>query len=388
MGKDSLRLLHFADPHLGYRRFHRLTKQGFNQREVDVSMAFKECVDRSLSLKPDLVLCAGDLFHTVRPSNAIITFAFRELSRLASHLAVPIVLIAGNHDTPRRSDSGSLLRLLGEIPGVHISDQGIERFDFPVLDCSVTCLPHAALADPTIPQLRADERRRFNILVAHGQFDNRLVSDFGGVDIPYAKLAPHEWDYAALGHVHSRLDVGVNAAYAGSLEHTATDIWRGAKEPKGFLMVELPKRTRVFHALTSPREVLILEPIDAMHLTAPEVTERMISRFETIAGGIDGKIVRLELLNLPREMLRALDHKAIRSFRNRALNLSIDVRPPRRESDGSATRPGVRRSLSEEIRHFSEVWPQKSARTPAIIEMVGQLLVKVEEQHEARSAHS
>lgn len=388
MTAHALRVVHFADPHLGYRRFHRLNKFGYNQREVDVSLAFKECIDRTIALKPQIVLCAGDLFHSVRPSNAVITFAFRELSRLSVRLGVPIVLIAGNHDTPRRSDSGSLLRLFCEIPHVFVSDAGLDRFDFPELDLSVTCLPHAALVDPKLESLRADERRRFNILLAHGQFDARLVSDFGGVDIPYTKLAPHEWDYAALGHVHSRLDVGTNGAYAGSLEHTATDIWRGAREPKGFLSVELPKGTRTFHSLTTPREIVVLDAIDARHLTAPEVSERICATLDRVPGGIDGKMVRLEINNLPREVMRAVDHKAIRAYGTKALNLSLEVRPPSRGDGEGVHTPKMKRSLGEELRVFADQWPQKSARTPHIVQTVNRFLVQVEDQNETRIAHT
>ncbi len=388
MANRELRMVHFADPHLGYRRFHRLNKFGFNQREVDVNQAFKECIDRSIALKPDIVLCAGDLFHTVRPSNAVITFAFRELTRLSQRLKVPIVLIAGNHDTPRRSDSGSLLRLFCEIPQVYVADAELERFDFPELELSVTCLPHAALLDPKLESLRADERRRFNVLVAHGQFDARLVSDFGGVDIPYTKLFPHEWDYAALGHVHSRLDVGTNGAYAGSLEHTATDIWRGAREPKGFLLVELPKGTRTFHSLTSPREVVVLDAIDARHLSAPEVTTRICAALESVPGGIEGKMVRLEINNLPREVMRAVDHKAIRSYRTKALNLSLEIRPPQRGEGERQHSARSKRSLGEELRLFAEHWPQKSARTPSIVQTVDRFLTQVEEQNETRLSHT
>ncbi|MFO7611293.1 MAG: excinuclease ABC subunit UvrA, partial [Clostridia bacterium] len=34
----------------------------------------------------------------------------------------PVVMIAGNHDSPRSADTGSILRLLGEIPDVHVVD--------------------------------------------------------------------------------------------------------------------------------------------------------------------------------------------------------------------------------------------------------------------------
>jgi len=391
LSAPPLRVVHLADVHLGYRRFNRLTPQGFNQREADVSLAFREAIDRAVKLKPQLTIIAGDLFHTVRPSNAIITFAFRELRRLSEGTGAPIILIAGNHDTPRRSDSGSLLRLFGEIPGMRVADSGMERFDFPELSTSVLCLPHAVLSQPEIfePQLgliRADDRRRYNFLVAHAQVDPRLVSDFGGVDLELSKLVPHEWEYIALGHVHSRLDVGHNAAYSGSLEHTSANMWNGAKENKGFLTIDFPSGSRVFHALTSPREIAMLPPIDGLYLSAAELMERIILSLDDLPGGIEGKMVRLELANVTREQFRALDHRTLRGYRSRALNLTLDVRPPQARNRDEAPRRAARRPLREELVAFAEQLPGAAAKAPRLVSTVERFLKQLEEQDETRSA--
>ncbi|MCU0621560.1 MAG: metallophosphoesterase [Gemmatimonadales bacterium] len=101
-----MKLAHLADPHLGIRQYHRLTPAGINQREADVANAFRAAIDDVIAVRPDAVVVAGDLFHAVRPSNAAIVFAFRQFQRLREALpAAPVVLIAGNHDTPRRSTS-------------------------------------------------------------------------------------------------------------------------------------------------------------------------------------------------------------------------------------------------------------------------------------------
>lgn len=57
--------------------------RGINQREADVNVAFQEAITRIISLKPDVTIIAGDLFHAVRPSNTVVTFCFRQLRRLA-----------------------------------------------------------------------------------------------------------------------------------------------------------------------------------------------------------------------------------------------------------------------------------------------------------------
>ena len=111
-----MKLAHIADSHLGIRQYHRQTPTGINQREADVANAFRGVIDDVIAQRPDVVIIAGDLFHSVRPTNAAIVFAFRQFQRLREALpGVPVVIIAGNHDTPRSSETGSILRLFEEL---------------------------------------------------------------------------------------------------------------------------------------------------------------------------------------------------------------------------------------------------------------------------------
>src|SRR5688572_20818190 len=131
-------LAHLADLHLGYRAYHRLVQGGINARERDVALAFRKALDQVIALQPDCVLVAGDVFHTVRPSNAAIADAFRQFSRLKAGLPnAPVIIIAGNHDSPRSVETGSILRLFAEIPGVHVIDQDTRTFFFEPLDLAV-----------------------------------------------------------------------------------------------------------------------------------------------------------------------------------------------------------------------------------------------------------
>ena len=115
-----MKIAHLADLHLGFRQYHRQTSTGLNQREADVANVFRGAVDGVIAARPDLVLVAGDLFHAVRPSNPAILFAFRQFQRLRVALPdAPVVLIAGNHDTPRSVETGSNLRLFRP-PGVDL----------------------------------------------------------------------------------------------------------------------------------------------------------------------------------------------------------------------------------------------------------------------------
>jgi len=77
-----VKLAHLADLHLGFRQYSRQTAQGINQREADVARACRRALDDVVAQEPDLVVIAGDLFHSVRPTNTAILDAFRRFQDL------------------------------------------------------------------------------------------------------------------------------------------------------------------------------------------------------------------------------------------------------------------------------------------------------------------
>src|SRR5215217_6528236 len=156
----DMKLAHIADPHLGIRQYHRLNADGINQREADVAQAFRLAVDGVIAARPDAVVVAGDLFHSVRPTNAAIVFAFRQFQRLREALPeAPIVLIAGNHDTPRSTETGSILRLFEEL-GIDVAADEPRRLVYPALDLAVMAVPHSALIGAARPSLRPEGEER------------------------------------------------------------------------------------------------------------------------------------------------------------------------------------------------------------------------------------
>lgn len=135
-----MKVAHLADLHLGYRHLERQTSRGGNQREADVAEAFRRAVDDMLEQRPDLILMAGDVFHSVRPTNPAILFFFQQLQRLRVALPdTPVVVVAGNHDTPRSSETGTILKLY-EALGVEVVADRPRRLSFPKLDCAVVAV--------------------------------------------------------------------------------------------------------------------------------------------------------------------------------------------------------------------------------------------------------
>lgn len=383
LAQPPLRICHLADIHLGYRRYNKLSKNGINQRELDVNVAFQEAITRIISLKPDVTIIAGDLFHSVRPSNTVVTFCFRQLRRLAKETAAPVVIVGGNHETPKRADTGSVLQLFSEIENVFVADASQETFTFKDKSLAITCLPHAAILNREMKALRADDRFKHNVLVVHAQVNEKWVSDFGGAELELKALSPHEWDYIALGHVHIQRTVGLNAAYSGSIEHTSANIWGEALELKGFLEVSLPAAKRTFHPLTSPRELVLLPTIDATDMEPQVLTQQIVERGESVAGGLDGKIVRLSIHNVSRETYRNLDHRELRALRAKALNLTLDITFSTVRPDVEKLAQPGRGVLKEQLLEFSKSWEIPGVTQDEVSQVLSGYLARVEAKHEA-----
>jgi DNA repair exonuclease SbcCD nuclease subunit len=361
--QKHLTLAHLADLHLGFRQFDRQTARGGNQREVDVAEAFRRAIDDILQQRPDLILIAGDVFHSVRPTNGAILFLFKQLQRV--RVALPeagILLIAGNHDTPRSSETGTILRLY-EALGVTVVHDEARRVAFRQCGASVLAVPHQALVSPERPALRPDETAQFNILVTHGNWpglgEQRGTMEYGGALLTREDLAPAKWDYVALGHYHVAHMLEPNVRYAGSLDYIPPNPWGQLQDEedrmlpgKGYWLVELPGARATFRPVDSPRRFISLQPIRGADLTAKELDAKIAAAVEAARPPIDDQVVRLVLYDVSRATARDLDHAAIRGYKARALNFLLDIRRPEERRVVGASTPGRRQTLPELVREF------------------------------------
>lgn len=366
-----MKLAHLADLHLGFRQFDRQTSKGTNQREADVAEVFRRAVDDLLEQRPDLVVIAGDLFHSVRPTNAAILFCFQQLQRIRQGLPkTPVVIVAGEHDTPRSTETGTILRLY-EALGVSLAVDVPRRFVFPELDCAVLAVPHQALSQAERPALRPEPGGpTLNVLVTHGEHgglgEERGTIEYGGASLSREALAPEKWDYIALGHYHTAQAIATNAWYAGSLEYLPPNPWgqlqdelardqkkKKGERGKGYLLVELPGARVTFRPIAPSRRHLDLEPIRAAGLNAKELDAQIAARLNGVKPSIDDQIVRLLVWDVERTVARDLDHTAIREYKARALNFHLDLRRPELARVPGISGPGARRqTLPETLKEF------------------------------------
>lgn len=353
-----MRLVHLADTHLGFRQFARCAPNGVNQREIDVERTFTATIDKIIALAPDLVILGGDIFHVVRPSNHAVVNAFQEFERLAKALpANRIVMVAGNHDAPKTADTGGILGLFASL-GIHVVDKGAARIDFDDLGLHVLAVPD--VPGLVRPALTPSATARYNVMVLHGEVQGMLsgaLTDRMATEIPADDLHAPDWNYIGLGHWHVYRELAPNMAYSGSIDYTSSNPWGEMAEEhargvsgKGFVERDLDTGAQTFHALPASRPYLELPTFSAQGMTSTDIDAALRLAVETTEGGIEGKVVRVVITEMARDLVRGMDQRALREYRLRALNFHADYR--RGEATRVAVSSGGRVSLEERLRLF------------------------------------
>ena len=356
-----MRLVHFSDLHLGYRQFQRQTSAGINQREADVATVFRAAIDKIIEIKPDLVVIAGDVFHNVRPPNPAILLAFTQFSRLVRALPdALVIMVAGNHDAPRSAETVCILRLFSPL-GIHVVDAEPRRLSFPERDLAVLAIPDTHAPRPSLEPDLAFGR---NILVMHWELRGIIPLSSADAERAALQVDPDEigydrWSYVAMGEYHIHRKLHQNAYYSGALEYTSFNIWGELQEEKearlkgkGIVEYDLDTKKKTFHSLKPARQLVDLPLVSGRGVTAISVDAAIRANIESWPGGIDDKIVRQVVLDIPRHVARELDQRAMREYKRRALNFQLDTRRPdlvRQSGSGAA---GRRASLTDTVREW------------------------------------
>jgi exonuclease SbcD len=247
-----LRFIHTADWHLG-RLFHaqHLTE--------DQAYILDQFVDLVRDARPDAVIVAGDIYDRAVPPPDAVRLLDDVLSRLVRGLEVPVVLIAGNHDSPDRLGFGAQLlapqrlHLFG-VPAAAPGRVGFADEHGPI---HLYALPYAE--PPVVRQLLEDDdvqghdaalraqlarvRARHpegerSIVVAHAfvaggsESDSERPLSVGGAGTVDAD-AFAGFDYVALGHLHRPQWIDAARGESQISEQTTLDLDAPAPSARG-----------------------------------------------------------------------------------------------------------------------------------------------------------
>ncbi len=356
-----MRIAHLSDVHLGYRAYSRVDKHGRNQRESDILVAFRRALREAVNAEPDLIVITGDLFHTVRPSNTSLLGAYQYLSQAQEiRKGAPLLIIAGNHETPRTIESGCILEILRHIPGVIVVYDTLQAVEFESLGIYALCIPSRGVPEIEQRMIEPDPHAKVNLLLLHGILEG--VTHYAlERPIDRKRIVRDEWDYIALGDYHLYQQVAPNAYYSGATEFTSTNIWEEADKPKGIIVYDTDTRQHEFIPIRT-RTVIDLLPIDAKELTVQALNEAIESRANSVEN-FDGAIVRQRIENILPEQRSGIDGELIRELRVRALHYQLDLRASGawRRSSASSTEGDdsgeSRLTLVDEWRLFAEQYP-------------------------------
>jgi DNA repair protein SbcD/Mre11 len=350
-----LRIVHLADTHLGFRQLHRVNDAGRNVREQDVYDAFADAIEITVGLDPDAVIHAGDLFDSYHPSSAALGAALDGFARLRE-AGIPIVVIAGNHSTPRVAAADHVFGVLDRFGGVHVVHGAsqvvrIEGRGRPGV-LAVHAIPHDN--DPAAVSAALRDARPadadFNVLVAHVGLDGlgQLVgSEAGSLTLSGEALAEAgEFDYVALGHLHKFAPARDNGAYAGSLERLS---WGDDADFKGVVEVNLAAGRRSpdylrLHPVPT-RAMIELDAVDAA--SCEDLTAAIIARGE--GEGLAGAMVRITVRNVTAADWNAIDARAVGAAYAECLHFERAPQLIGAPAGLSATAPA--------LREFLAAWP-------------------------------
>ncbi|MGV3707586.1 MAG: metallophosphoesterase family protein [Gemmatimonas sp.] len=353
-----MKLLHFADSHLGFRQFSRQAENGINQREIDVATTFARAVEQMIMHRPDIIVIGGDVFHQSHPTNNAILHANASFRRLRQGLPhIPIIMVSGNHDAPRTADSGCILPLFRD-HNITVVQNHVEEFEIPELDLYVMAVPDVIGIERGGLQPRKYAKHR--VLLMHGEIAG-MIAVSTPQEIPVEDLHADTWSYIALGHYHVYRQVAPNAFYSGSLDYTSTNPWGELIEQderhvpgKGFIVHDLSTGTHRFQPVGPSRAFEQIATIDCADLKSEDIDTQIRIAVET-RPHFDNGVMRVVLTNCPRHRLRELDQKAIREYRLRALHFQIDCRKPEAQTPTLDLAPSDRRmSLNHTARVFFE----------------------------------
>jgi len=356
----GLKILHFADLHLGVETYGHLDPAtGLSSRLLDFLNALDQVVDYAVENRVDLVLFCGDAYRSREPTQTHQREFAKRINRLSTS-GIPIFLLVGNHDLPNAIGRATTTEIFDTLAvrNVYVSNRpDVYRIPTNSGTIQIVSLPwlrrSALLTREETKNLTFDQiNQRLEqalsnviaaniskldpelpaILAAHVWVSGAQVGSERSMTIGQehalllSDVANPAFDYIALGHIHKHQVLSSNppVVYPGSLERLD---FSEEKDDKGFYLVEIePSRERGkrlvsfdFHQVSGRRLFTIsvnIEPEDA------DPTSIVLKAIAEQQDKVKDGIVRLSI-SLPAEGEGGLRDNDIRNAMKEAHYLTI-----------------------------------------------------------------
>ncbi|MFQ6073986.1 MAG: exonuclease SbcCD subunit D [Candidatus Bathyarchaeia archaeon] len=373
--------VHVADLHLGYAQYN------LDVRRQDFRNAFREVVDKTLELKPDFMIVAGDLFHHARPSNVTLETAITNFRRL-KEAGIAVLAVDGGHDAAPNVVTGTILNPLDSAGLIYYLPRH-EGACWRNESCYVYGVPNYRTRRRTEEQLPlfleqkkpSPDPSLFNIFVFHMALELPSVTPSYIEAEASPELIPEGFNYFAGGHVHKpskgKFKDGL-LVYSGCTE---TVSYEDAEIKKGFYHVEVnekgvSKLNRI--RLESPRRFVVLKH-DFSNVLPAKITEMAV---QLVKEADEEGVIIVPVLEgvLPAEANRSeVDITQIRNAAEKALL----VRPLSRLQEVAVSEEVIRSIFEGELKdmktkafeYFLQIFSERYGRKEA--EKISRLAVNI-----------
>jgi exonuclease SbcD len=350
---EPIRVLHFADVHIGMENYGRLDlTTGTSTRVRDFLARLDEVIDYGLEHQADLAVFAGDAFKHRDPEPTQQREFAQRIKRLAD--AMPTLLLVGNHDMPAMASKASsvdIFRALN-VPGVIVGHKAegqvvitrrgpiyLAWMPYPMRNRLLTREEHQG---KSIEELEVALRQQVSVLLrslaeeASGHDMPRLLAGhlsvaearvgsertvMLGKDVAVLRsgLAEPVWDYVALGHIHQHQDLNPGGqppvVYSGSLERID---FGEEGEAKGFCWVELQRGRADWKFVPVKARPFLTVRVDARGAQDPTAVA-----LEALQGiEVEGAVVRVQV-HLSHDQQAGLRESEVEAALDGAASVSV-----------------------------------------------------------------
>jgi exonuclease SbcD len=358
MGKQALKILHFADAHIDIAQQGKHdAASGLPVRVTDFLKALDTIVDAAISEKVDLVIFAGDTYKDRLPAPTYQREWGRRIMRLAN-AKIPTLLLVGNHDLSPASGRANTLQEFDtlNVPNVRVigKPEFLRPDDLWGLPLQVLALPWVFRSGLLASLDQSEGSDKINeeletrlseivqdwmsqldaelptVLMAHGSVqgavygNERTVMLGKDIILPGALVKDARLDYVALGHIHKHQNLNPDAhppvIYPGSIERVD---FGEAADDKYYIIAEVSKGKTAYQAKKLEGRKFIDRFVSVKE--REEMDTKVLAALPP-AKELADAIIRL-VVEYPRELDTFLDEPALREHCAAALEFHLVRRP-------------------------------------------------------------